>query len=224
MARARGRHERIAEVRRRLADVGPPRERSEGDFARVALPASDGDVLRDVLIDDDVRSVIEVGLAYGSSALAIAEALATRPATATTHIVIDPHQDQFDNVGWEIVTSAGCAAGCTLLTQPSQLALPRMVADGVIVDAAFVDGSHVFHNVFVDLHFLRELVRPGGLIVLDDCQWASVATASHYFVQNTGWRAIALPRPTRLQAFRLPAPPVHPQFDSFRPFGRPRDG
>lgn len=222
MARPQGRLELIRDARMRLADVGPPRERSKGDFDRVALPASDGDVLRGVLIDDDVRSVIEVGLAYGSSTLAIAEALAVHPVTDTTHIIIDPHQDQFGHVGWEIVMSAGLAASCTLVTQPSQLALPRMVADGVIVDAAFVDGSHVFHNVFVDLHFLRELVRPGGVIVLDDCDWASVATAAHYFVENTGWRAIDLPRRTRLRAFRLPDPPVHPQFDRFRPFGPPR--
>ena len=57
------------------------------------------------------------------------------------------------------------------------MALPRLVAKGVTADAAFVDGSHRFHEVFVDLYFLRKIVRPGGLIVLDDHWWPSVRTA-----------------------------------------------
>lgn len=47
-----------------------------GDFERVALPLRDGNALRDLLIGERVGTVIEIGLAYGSSALAIAEALA----------------------------------------------------------------------------------------------------------------------------------------------------
>jgi hypothetical protein len=87
---------------------------------------------------------------------------------------------------------------CTLLREQSQLALPRLPTDGVVADAAFVDGSHVFHNVFVDLYFLRELVRPGGLIVLDDCDWPSVATAVQYDELNAGWRPDGRDLPPRL--------------------------
>jgi hypothetical protein len=67
------------------------------------------------------------------------------------------------------------------------IALPRLLGDGFVADAAFVDGSHIFHNLFVDLFFLRELVRPGGLVILDDCNYLSVATAVRYFEVNTGW-------------------------------------
>jgi hypothetical protein len=95
-----------------------------------------------------------------------------------------------------------------------------MLTDGLRADAAFVDGSHIFHNVFVDLYFLRELVRPGGLIVLDDCQWPSVATAVRYYELNTGWRDQPIgDTATRLRAFRLPDPRVEPSFENFKPFG-----
>jgi len=73
---------------------------------------------------------------------------------------------------------------------PSSIALAQLAAEGFIADAAFVDGSHRFHEVFVDLYFLRKIVRPGGLIVLDD-HWApSVRTAARYYEQNQGWTAI----------------------------------
>jgi len=100
-----------------------------------------------------------------------------------------------------------------------QLALPRLLTDGFVADAAFVDGSHIFHNVFVDLYFLREIVRPGGLIVLDDCDWPSVATALRYFEVNAGWRPEPRGLLPRLRAFRLPDPRVEPRFEDFSPFG-----
>jgi hypothetical protein len=77
----------------------------------------------------------------------------------------------------------------------------------------------VFHNVFADLFYLRELVRPGGLVILDDCSYPSVATAARYFEVNTGWEPEPIARPTRLRAFRLPDPRTEPGFESFRPFG-----
>lgn len=106
-----------------------------------------------------------------------------------------------------------------LLRERSRLALPRLVVEDFVADAAFVDGSHIFHNVLVDLCFLRELVRPGGLVVLDDCQWPPVATAVRYFEVNTGWQPLRIGQPTRLRAFRSPDSRVEPSFESFRPFG-----
>jgi predicted O-methyltransferase YrrM len=160
----------VRAARRRLAGLGPPRSRSEGDFERVALPDADGDVLRDLLISERARVVIEIGLAYGSSALAIGEALLTTGHPEAKHVIIDAYQDRFLNIG-EFVEAAGHARLANLVTERSQLALPRLLADGFVADAAYVDGSHIFHNVFVDLYILREIVRPGGLIVLDDCDW-----------------------------------------------------
>jgi predicted O-methyltransferase YrrM len=206
-------------ARRRLAESGPPRERSAGDFARITLPAGDCDVLRDLIVDARPRVVIEIGLAFGSSALAIAEALVTHDQRGARHVIVDAYQDHFDNVGWETIVSAGLGDLCMLIPERSQLALPRLLAEGVVADAAFVDGSHIFHNVFVDLYFLRELVRPGGRIVLDDCQSPSVATAVRYFEVNAGWQPQPIDRPTRLRAYRLPDPRIEPSFVDFKPFG-----
>jgi predicted O-methyltransferase YrrM len=208
----------VKAARHRLAESGPPRERSEGDFKIVALPSTDCGVLRDLMVEARAHTVIEIGLAYGNSALAIAEALVQQNYQDAKHIIIDAYQDQFHNVGWETIVSAGLGDICTLVAERSQLALPRLLTEGMVADAAFVDGSHIFHNVFVDLFFLRALVRPGGLIVLDDCQWPSVAAAVRYFEFNTGWQPQPIAGPTRLTAYCLPDPPVEPAFHDFKPF------
>src|SRR5262245_43706576 len=210
--------QRVRAVRAELHRAGPTRQRPfDGDFERVALPAADGDLLRDMLVADEAHRVIEIGLAYGSSALAIGEALCSTGGTEVSHIVIDPFQTSaFDNVGWDALNAAGLAAQTTLISEVSSIALARLVSDGFTADAAFVDGSHRFHEVFVDFYFLRKLVRPGGLIVLDDATWPSVATALRYFDVNLGWQPV---RTTgRLPARRLPAEPFEPDFADFTPF------
>lgn len=208
---------RIRQVRTHLALEGPPFERSKGDFDAVALPRPDADVLRDLLVREGARVVIEVGLGYGSSALAIDEALVSS-GSGGHHVVIDPHQDRFEEAGWRMIVESGADSLCTFLRDPSHLALANLVTEGLEADAAFVDGSHVFHNVFVDLHYLRELVRPGGLIVLDDCDASSVAAAARYFETNARWTGSEVPAGTRLRAWRLPSERFEPEFTDFEPF------
>jgi predicted O-methyltransferase YrrM len=210
--------ERIRAVRRKLATDGPPRVRTPGDFERVSLSSSECDVLCDLMSAEGARTVIEIGLAYGASALAIAEALIADGSGQERHLIIDAYQHCFHRSGWSAIVQAGITNLCVLFEERSQIVLPRLVKEGFLADAAFVDGSHVFHNVFVDLFYLRELVRPGGLIVLDDCTYASVATAVRYFQMNTGWQPEPISSPSRLRAFRLPNSRTEPDFESFQSF------
>ena len=109
------------------------------------MPAADCDVLRDMLIAHRAHSVIEVGLAYGSSALAIGEALCAAGRSDTSHIVIDPFQATgYDNVGWDALNAAGLGGQTTFIGEPSSIALACLTRDGCMADAAFVDGSHRF--------------------------------------------------------------------------------
>jgi predicted O-methyltransferase YrrM len=208
----------VRAVRAELHTAGPKRSRPfEGDFERVALPAADCDILRDALVAEGARVVIEVGLAYGSSALAIGEALCSTGASDVSHVVIDPFQaTAYDNVGWDALADAGLADHTTFYHESSSLVLARLAAEGFTADAAFVDGSHRFHEVFVDLYFLRKLVRPGGLVILDDASWPSVSTALRYFDLNLGWRPVDVAG--RLTARRLPDEPFEPAFTDFEPF------
>jgi predicted O-methyltransferase YrrM len=217
----RRRLERVREARRRLARDGPPWTRDRGgDFETVSVPERDCDALRDLLIAEGVETAVEVGLAYGRSALAIGEALVSVGAPRPLHVVIDPFQaTDWSNVGWELLRSAGLDRIARLVLQPSSQALPELVAEGLVADAAFVDGSHRFHEVFVDLYFLRKLVRPGGVVVLDDHWWPSVRTAARYFERNLGWRVVpGAFEGDRLRALRLPDPPFEPAFEEFQPF------
>ncbi|POX45451.1 class I SAM-dependent methyltransferase [Streptomyces sp. Ru72] len=231
------RRTRVREVRRRLAQEGPfwTRDR-QADFETVTVPERDCDQLRDLLISEGVQTVVEVGLAYASSALAIGEALITVDPPHPRHVIIDPFQERdWCNVGLDLLRSAGLDSVASLLRTPSSIALPHLLSESFSADAAFVDGSHRFHEVFVDLYFLRKIVRPGGLIVIDDYWAPSVRTAVHYYEQNLGWTAIPEAFPSdsvttddaapgaeeprsRCKAYRLPDPSFEPPFEEFHAF------
>jgi len=54
------------------------------------------------------------------------------------------------------------------------------------------------------------------MIILDDAEWSSVATALRYYDVNLGWRPATLAG--RLTARRLPKDLAEPDFTDFRPF------
>jgi len=224
----------VNDVRRGLAQDGPVWTRGpERDFETVTVPERDCDLLRDLLIAERVERIVEIGLAYASSALAIGEALAT--TADPRHVIIDPFQTTgWSNVGWNLLCSAGLEPTTTLIEEWSSIVLPRMVNEGFVADAAFVDGSHRFHEVFLDLYFLRKIVRPGGLIITDDNWVPSIRAAARYYELNLGWTAIPdafaggtmdpigrdpdAERVPRCRAFRLPDAVLEPPFLDFRPF------
>jgi predicted O-methyltransferase YrrM len=72
--------------------------------------------------------------------------------------------------------------------EESQIALPRFLGEGRSFDLAFVDGNHRFDGVFVDLFYLGRLLRPGGIVFLDDYQLPAVTRSASFFLTNVGWR------------------------------------
>ena len=210
--------EKIGQIRRELFDQGPDFERENGDFHRVSLPSRDCDVLRDFVGQSGATRAIEIGLAYGASALAIAEGLAST-SIEHEHVILDPFQDLFHDVGWRLISNAGLEQSTKLIRRRSQFALPELIVGGQTADIAFVDGSHLFHNVLLDLTYLEELVVFNGLIILDDVQHLSVAKAVAYFVANRGWTEVSMrSSETRLKAFRLPDGRVKSSFEDFVEF------
>lgn len=52
---------------------------------------------------------------------------------------------------------------------------------------ALIDGDHRFEGVFLDLCFADRLVRPRGVVVVDDMWMPAVRLAVSYVERNLGW-------------------------------------
>lgn len=142
-----------------------------------------GEALRDRAHVEDAARTIEVGLALGMSALFLCQAIAEREGAR--HVAIDPfQQESWNNAGLVTLRDAGVEGLVEVIEEESAIALPRLVKEGRNFDFAFVDGDHRFEGVLLDLVFMARLVKPGGLIVVDDMWMPSVRLAVSYVERN----------------------------------------
>ena len=175
----------------RLAREGTAVARSDGtlhDLFPVAASAAEGEALRDWILREGATRTVEIGLGYGFSALHICEGLLGNAGPASRHVVIDPYQaTRFSDCGLQFLHEAGVVEMVEHHAEGSEISLPRFLEEARSFDLAFIDGNHRFDGVFVDLYYLRRLVRPGGIIFLDDYQLPGVARAASFFTSNLGW-------------------------------------
>jgi predicted O-methyltransferase YrrM len=149
-----------------------------------SIDQAQGEALRDLAIAEGASRTIEVGLALGMSALFFSQAVLE---LGGRHMAIDPFQhESWNGAGLRTLREAGVEDLVEVVEDESQLALPRLVAEGREFDFAFVDGDHRFEGVFLDLYFMTRLVKPGGLVVVDDMWMPAVRTAVAYVERNLG--------------------------------------
>jgi predicted O-methyltransferase YrrM len=154
----------------------------------VAITAPEGEALRDWVRREGAANTIEIGLAYGISALFICEGLLTSGAADPHHVVLDPNQEtRFANCGLQFLDEAGVDPLIEYHPDPSEIILPRLLSEGRRYDLAFVDGNHRFDGVFLDLIYLGRLLRKGGIIFVDDYQLRSIARAVSFCTTNLDW-------------------------------------
>lgn len=153
------------------------------------------------------EATLEVGLAYGVSALAICGVLgeldAEQPrARPRSHAAIDPRQaEDFADLGLSNLRSAGQADRVRFLRERSDAGLPRLIAEGHRVQFALVDGCHLFDAVFTDLVLVDQMLDVGGVVVVDDLWMPAVRTAISFFVSNRGY-ALLRPPPAAVSTGR----------------------
>ena len=118
--------------------------------------------------------VVETGMAYGLSTLSILTALKEN-ANGGKLISIDPYQkDSEKGIGLLNVRRAGLEGLHKWIGEPSHVALPELHKRRAPVGFAYLDGSHLFDDVLLDLVYMDKMLPPGGVIGFNDCRWPSV--------------------------------------------------
>jgi predicted O-methyltransferase YrrM len=170
-----------------------------------AVSAAEGATLQALLSQCHAAVSLEIGLAYGVSALFICEALAAN--RGRKHIAIDPFQfgvHSLDFVAGAAADRVGFA-GLGLLNleragykhlvefrnEPSYRALTALDAAGERVDFAFIDGWHTFDYVLVDFFLVDRILNVGGIVVLDDAFYPAIRKVARYIATHRRYAPIA---------------------------------
>jgi len=153
-----------------------------------AIDVHEGEFISQLVSSDpDIRKTLEIGCAYGLSSLYICSALYGRDSVK--HTIVDPNQ----NSGWHGIGVSNLErAGFDffeLIEKPSEFVLPDIAQNkSGAFDMVFIDGWHTFDHTLLDLFYANRLIRVGGYIVIDDCNWPSIAKAVSYFLMYPAYR------------------------------------
>jgi predicted O-methyltransferase YrrM len=184
-------------------------------IAHGAISREEGDFLAELIRNHEtIARTLEIGCAFGASALHICAALAGRKDAH--HIIIDPNQStDYESVGVMNLRRAG-VTWFTLIEEGSEFALPRLVAEGERrFDLIFIDGWHTFDHTLIDCFYATRLLRVGGYLVIDDATFASVsATIRHLetypcYERYGGVELRGMSAKARLAKIALSIPPLH---------------
>ena len=110
------------------------------------------------------RTVLEVGSAFGFSAVLMALA-------GAGHVTaVDPHD--WIPRSFEAMTANLAAYGVSdrvqVVREPSQVTLPALAAQGAQFGLVFIDGDHSAPAATHDLRWAVQLTDPGGVIAVHD--------------------------------------------------------
>jgi predicted O-methyltransferase YrrM len=139
------------------------------------------------------QNVLEVGLAYGISALAILTALEENGSGRL--VSIDPKQSvESEHDWWGIGVTNIAKAGLThrheLIEDFDYLVLPRLLAEGRRIDLAYIDGWHTFDYTMLDLFYCDKLLKVGGIVGVNDLGFTAVDRAVRWFTSHRRYEEI----------------------------------
>jgi predicted O-methyltransferase YrrM len=151
-----------------------------------------GAFIRDICISEGATHTLEIGMAWGMSTLFILEALLENGAEPSAHLVTDPYESiEYHGVGRRNVKEVGLEEFVEIKEEAAEVLLPKLILQGQRFDFAFIDGSHLFDDVFVDLVFVHRLLKPGGVVVFDDTFADAVHLTCRFAETNYGYSAVA---------------------------------
>jgi predicted O-methyltransferase YrrM len=159
---------------------------------RDSISASEGQFLQKLIRQLDPTISLEVGLAYGISALFICDALNVR--NGTQHIVIDPFQltDSWGGIGIANLRRAGYGEIVRFIEAPSYRALAELESSGQRIDFAFIDGFHTFDFTLVDLFFIDRMLNIGGVVAFDDASWPAIRKVCRFVKTNLAYSVLGV--------------------------------
>jgi predicted O-methyltransferase YrrM len=119
-------------------------------------------------------TVVEIGSSRGRSTITAGRGLLARPSGGTLYAIDPQDDDSFEQLRTNL-TGAGVESMVRLIRATSREARKQFGPEPI--DLIFIDGSHEYEDVRDDLGEWLPLLRPGGIVALNDAFWWGVARA-----------------------------------------------
>jgi predicted O-methyltransferase YrrM len=152
----------------------------------VRVSVEQGALLHRLLRRLGAKRCLEIGFAYGFSTVWILDAL--RLQDGSEHIAVDP----FEKTGWHGIGLAqverlSFGKRFKWVSDYSIHVLSDLIRNKERFDFIYIDGNHRFDDVLVDFYLSDQVLRAGGLIVLDDMWMNSVKRVASFVFHNRAY-------------------------------------
>ena len=179
-------------VLERILDTGMVSDGTKTVRLHSNMQQEEGDLIQRIITTVRPSMTLETGMAYGISTLYICEALSRLPHPAK-HIAIDPDQSKgWQGIGRYNVQQAGYEQMVQIIEEGSEIALPRLLADGVRIEFAVIDGWHTFDHALIDFFYINRMLSIGGVVLLDDVNYESIHTLGRYILNYPAYRMMGV--------------------------------
>jgi predicted O-methyltransferase YrrM len=151
------------------------------------ISRKEGEVILNIVKNNQFKKTIEIGCAYGISSLYICSGSAG--IYKSCHTIIDPFQKEWDYIGIENLKRAGLTS-FELIEKLSEIALPQLLEKNEKFEFCFIDGWHTFDHVMIDFFYLNRLIDVGGVIVFHDVNMPSINKLLRYIFNYPSYEII----------------------------------
>ena len=165
------------------------------------------EALYKTILETRPTTVIEVGMAFGVSSLAILTALREIGLNGKL-LSIDPVQTpDWKGCGLAAIARAGLKDRHEMHEDYDYNALPKLLASGLKIEFAYIDGWHTFDYALLDWWYLDRMLRAGGIAAFNDCSWPAVEKAIDFVLSHRKYTeidvGIPVPRRRKKELLRL---------------------
>jgi len=165
------------------------------------------EALYKTILETRPTTVVEVGMAFGVSSLAILTALREIGLNGKL-LSIDPVQTpDWKGCGLAAIARAGLKDRHEMHEDYDYNALPKLLASGLKIEFAYIDGWHTFDYALLDWWYLDRMLRVGGIAAFNDCSWPAVEKAIDFVLSHRKYTeidvGIPMPRRRKKELLRL---------------------
>ncbi len=106
-------------------------------------------------------------------------------------ISLDPGQTKWAfNVGRHVIARSGFEPWHEFIEDYDYNALPALMARGIKADLGYIDGWHTFDYTLLDIFYIDKLLRPGGIMGINDGGQRPVARAIRWLLTHRRYEEI----------------------------------
>lgn len=135
---------------------------------------------------------LEVGFAYGISAMFILEKHREIHSKPNAHIVIEP-DTYWGNAAVFNIKKEGLIDYLQIINGYSDTVLTKLFHEEFRLQFAYIDTTKQFDVVMQDFYFINKMMDCGGILILDDCggNWPGIQRVARFISTLPNFKMIA---------------------------------